>query len=294
MQPTMRTPAPLKKGDKIQIIAPCSPFKREAFEQGVALIKAAGFLPIFDEALFSEYHYLAGSDDRRVKELHHALSNDTRAIWVARGGYGATRLLPNIELEAIATANKWLIGFSDVTALHAAWQNAGLASLHAANVTTLGSWSEAARQELFAQLENTLDPKIIHGHALHNAGEVRGKLVGGNLLVLTSMVGTEFLPDFSNAIVFLEEINEKPYRIDRALTQLVQSGVFAGTLGFGIGQLTDCGELEEALWSIVATLAPLNVPMIGQLPFGHDPTARSVLLGADVILDSGSATLEFV
>lgn len=288
---------PLEPGDGIHIVAPSGALEdNQAFKDGIARIRQAGFTPHFSKGLFSRHRYLAGSDQRRKEELLAALEDaGSRAIWIARGGFGATRLLPGINEHVIRTAGKWLIGFSDATALHCKWQNAGWSSLHAANISNLGTWSQQAQEQIFACLTGSRAP-LLEGKAQMGRQAVCGKLLGGNLAVLTSLVGTGFLPMFCGCIVLLEEIGEKPYRIDRALTQLVHAGSFEGVLGFAIGQLTRCGDngdSDAALSAILDVLEPLGVPILSNLPVGHEPWAQVVHLGMEVVLDPLGKFLDY-
>ncbi|MBI5508129.1 MAG: LD-carboxypeptidase [Deltaproteobacteria bacterium] len=292
-------PPPLRAGAAIRIVAPSGAFDRTVFDAGVRLIEAAGFKPVFDDGLFARQRYLAGSDARRRRELVAALEDPgAEAIWTARGGYGATRLLPALGLDWIRRRPKWLIGFSDATALHAVWARAGLASVHGANVTTLAQWTAAAQAELVALLCGGAVPALT-GTTVHDGPTVRGPLLGGNLTVLAAMAGTDALPSFAGSVVLLEDIGERPYRLDRSLTQLVQAGAFAGVKGFAVGQLTDCVEPAgapdvgcSALEVVVEVLAPLGVPIVAELPVGHESSARPVVLGRDVALVPSAATLE--
>ena len=259
-----RVPDAVRAGDVVRVIAPCGAFDRERFETGLRLIERAGLVVRYDDAVFGRHRYLAGDDERRLGELRHALGEtDTRVLWVARGGYGATRLLPHLPVDAVRRAGKWLVGFSDVTALHMLWARAGLASLHGANVTTLSQWSEGARDELMSWLTQPA-PRLFKGRVKHRGELVSGRLLGGNLTVLAAMAGTGAMPSLRGAIVLLEDVGERPYRLDRVLTQLVQSGAFDGVAGVVIGQLTDCTEPNAdytALDVLTEVLAPLGVPV---------------------------------
>ena len=147
--------------------------------------------------------------------------------WVARGGYGATRLVDQIPVEKVADANKWLVGFSDVTALHALWARAGVQSIHGANITTLGDWGPDARAELYDLIQGSVVQEFT-GKALMGTGRQAGRVFGGNLAVLTALVGTGQLPDFTDSILVLEDIGERPYKLDRMLNQHRQAKTFAG------------------------------------------------------------------
>lgn len=288
-------PQPLAPGDRIRIVAPSGAFNRERFAEGVALLQEAGLEPCFDDGLFESSRYFAGDDSRRLRELEAALVDpNARAIWTARGGYGAARLLPRLSVTQVAEAGKWLVGFSDATALHGAWAQAGLGSVHGANVTTLGSWSEEARAQLFAWLFGQRVAGF-QGRVMQPGAQVHGPVLGGNLTVLASMAGTGALPSFDGALVLLEDVGERPYRLDRSLTQLLQAGVLADAVAFIIGQLTDCKGADEpdysALDVVADTLAPLAKPVVGEFPFGHEPSSWAIPFGAKGVLDGDSGQL---
>ncbi len=298
-------PRPLETGDVVRVVAPSGCFDREVFATGASLLESAGFRLRFDDGIFSRRGYLAGDDGRRLAELEQAVGDpEARAVWMARGGYGATRLLPSLAPAAVAASRRWLVGFSDATALHALWSRAGLCSVHGANVTTLASWSEAARTELFGLL-TAPGPREYAGAVVRPGRGARGPLWGGNLTVLAAMAGTRTLPAHAGAILFVEDVGEKPYRLDRAVTQLRQAGVLASVAAIVVGQLTDCvdgngppgaGEsalsaLEHprggptALGAIVSALDGLDVPVLAGLPLGHEASSRAILLGADARVD---------
>lgn len=294
----LQLPPPLRSGDRVRIVAPCGPFERQRFEAGVELIRRAGFVPVFDDGVFAAHRYLAGDDERRRAELEAAIEDpEARAIWVARGGYGATRLLPHLDPERVAVAPKWLVGFSDVTALHALWARAGIASLHGPNVTTIADWGEEARSRLWSCLAGDRG-FTLEGRCAAGGGVVEGVLLGGNLAVLAAMAGTGLLPSLDGAIVALEEVGERPYRLDRALHQLIHAGSFDGVVGFAVGQLSDCGEPPErgADWTardvVCEILAAVGVPVLADLPFGHEPSSWPLPFGVRARLDGDRGRLD--
>jgi muramoyltetrapeptide carboxypeptidase len=285
------TPPRLAPGDRVSIVAPSGPFARERFEAGIAAIRETGLEPVFDDRLFTSHRYLAGDDGRRRLELVAALQDQsTRAIWTARGGYGATRIAPELDPQRVRAAGKWLIGFSDATALHALWARAGLASVHGANVTTLADWSAEARAELFAILFAGRAP-LLAGDTAHGSAPVSGRLLGGNLTVLAAMAGTGQLPPSRGAVWLLEDVGERPYRLDRSLTQLRQAGALDGASGYVIGQLTGCtepGGVEveyDALDVVASELLQDGVPLLSGVQVGHEASSRAALLGSRVLLD---------
>jgi muramoyltetrapeptide carboxypeptidase len=290
-------PPCLAPGDRVSIVAPSGPFDRDRFDAGIATIRDAGLEPVFDEGLFASHRYLAGADERRLVELVAALEDETtRAIWTARGGYGATRLLPGLDPEKVRTFGKWLIGFSDATALHALWARAGLTSVHGANVTTMADWSAGARAELFAILFEGRAPAL-EGRGSQGDRAVSGPLLGGNLTVLAAMAGTGQLPSLKGAVVLLEDVGERPYRLDRGLTQLRQTGVLDGAAGYVIGQLSGCvepGDAQvgyDALEVVVGELLQDGVPILTGVEVGHESSSRPVLFGGRVELDPTAMTI---
>lgn len=288
-------PPTLQAGDVVRAIAPSGAFDRQRFDDGVKLIEAAGLNVRYDDGLFSRARYLAGDDERRTVELSHALADrEVKAIWCARGGYGATRIIHRAKVEALREAPKWLVGFSDATPLHALWARAGVMSVHGANIDVLARWSQGARDELFGSLMAPA-PRIFRGRTMRNGEIISGPITGGNLTVLAAMVGTGTLPAMRGAILFIEDVGERPYRLDRVLTQMIRGGALEGVVGVAIGQLTDCeepGASFTALDVIADILAPLRVPVIAELALGHEPeTSRAIVFGATATIDAAEGVL---
>lgn len=282
----------------IRVVAPCGTFARPSFARGIELLRQRGFQVEYDEVIFSQQRYLAGSDELRLADLKAALQQETtQGVWVVRGGFGSTRLLPGLELEWIRAHPKWLIGFSDVTALHARWNQCGVMSLHGANITTLADASPAHVESLLRYLAHQ-SPTPLNGTLTQEHGSVCGPLLGSNLSVLMALIGTPYVPDFSGAIVLLEDVSEAPYRLDRMLTQLQQTGVFKQAKGFAIGQFYKCissdPDLDNsnmAMDVVMEHLCSYRKPILAGLPIGHGPDAMPVVLGQQTVLDLAGKTL---
>ncbi len=288
-------PAVLEPRGAIHIVAPSGAFDKERFEAGISILQGAGFEPIFRQDIFARDGYLAGDDERRLSELEALLQDPgVGCIWAARGGYGATRLLQKMGTESLARHPKWLVGFSDITALHCRWQQQGVLSLHGANITTLAAWSESAREELFNLLRYQGDQAFRFTQFCGDGGVFTSPMRGGNLAVLSAMVGSGALPDFQGACLFLEDIGEKPYRLDRALTQLKQSGAMDGVKAIALGQFSDCGKEEELDFVLQKCLTDLGVPIIKGLPVGHEASSRPLLLGANYKIDLEQSLMTLV
>lgn len=301
------------------MVAPAGPLvDRGAFEAGLAVL-ARRYRPRFDEGLFTEARYLAGDDPRRLEELAGALADgDSRAVFAARGGYGTMRLLPwlwppgrpagrpeeagvpRLALRAERTAalvTRPVVGFSDITALHLACQAAGAVTVHGPVVTQLGRLPDEAADRLFALLENPWGPPPPLAGQGWVGGTVEGPLLGGNLSVLTRLLGTPYLPDLDGAILLLEDVGERPYRLDRMWTHLALAGVLDRVRGIALGDFTGCEEPGGA-YASVEVLRDLatdtGLPCVAGLPVGHGATNLAVPLGGRVRLDGSAGTLAFL
>jgi muramoyltetrapeptide carboxypeptidase len=289
-------PAPfLVPGGRVGIIAPSSPFDAEELKRGLSLLSSR-YSVSHAPSLFERQGYLAGSDARRLAELQSAIDDpDLDAIFAVRGGYGATRLLDALDVSALATRPKLLVGFSDITALHALWSQRGVGSVHGPMVAAVGRGGEAQLQRVIEAVEGRY-VRVFPGLRALAPGRAQGPLLGGNLAVLCSLLGTPFMPDLRGAVLLLEDIGERPYRIDRMLTSLRSSGVLGAVAGILLGAFTnaepgaDGRTCEEVL---VDRLASLGVPVLAGAPIGHIDDNTPVLLGTLVELDSDAGTARF-
>lgn len=296
MRTRFRLPPAVPQGARVRVVATSWAVDADRFEAGLASLRALGFEPLPPPNLTSRHGFLAGDDGARRAALEEALDDpDARVVWVAQGGYGATRLLGGLDPARVARAGKWLVGFSDATALHAVWQRAGLASIHGPNLTTLPRWSDAARAELAALLFEGRAPSLpcrpAAGSTTGHGGFIEGVVMGGNLSVLAAMIGTGCLPSFEDALLLLEDVDEATHRVDRMATQLRQSGVLAGVRAVLLGQFTKCqpshGDAASAEDVLVAIFAAEGIPVFCGLPVGHERSARTVLFGGGYTVRQG-------
>jgi muramoyltetrapeptide carboxypeptidase len=294
---TFQPPPALRPGDRVAVIAPASGFERGAFETGLSLLSAR-YRVEYGSGLFERARYLAGSDARRLAELTGALADpDIKAVFCARGGYGATRLLTRLDASGPAGAPKPFVGFSDVTALHLWLQAHGRASIHGPVVTQLGRLSPGAAERLFSLLEASAPAPALEGTDSYVGGTAEGPLLGGNLSVLSRMLGTPFMPPLDGAILLLEDQGERPYRLDRIWTHLHQAGVFARVRGIALGTFTACEEPDAPYTSadVLRELAAQSgVPCAAGFPIGHGDVNEPVALGIRVRLDAAAARLTFL
>ena len=285
------TPPPLRKGDRVAVVAPSGPFDRPSFEKGLAVL-ATRYQPVFTERIFEAHRYLAGADVARSLELASVLGDDSiRAVFAARGGFGAMHLLSALRLSS----PKHLVGFSDFTALHCAAQKHGWRSVHAPVLTQLGKQPPEVIERLFALLEGHAVAPLT-GLRTVGAGVAEGPLVGGNLSVLTRLIGTPWLPELRGAVLLLEDVGEKPYRLDRMWTHLQLAGLFVGVRAIVFGEFTGCDEKDAGYGSaevLDELAARLGIPCAAGFRIGHGEVNQPVMLGATARLDADERTLSF-
>lgn len=278
---------------RIAVVAPCGIYGEERFQAGLAMIRAAGYDPAPVGDLLQPHRYLAADDTIRAEHLIAALTApEWQAVWVARGGYGLTRLLDRLPWQTLRA--RPLLGFSDVTALHTALVQRGLGpAVHAPVVHSLRDTSPASLRWLWTLLAGGALPAIPGQTWVH--GEATGALVGGNLCLLAATCGTPNQLDTRGKILLLEEVGEPAYRVDRMLQQIKSAGLLDAIAGVALGTFTDCRAPADAGWSLDDVLrefvADLGVPVVAGLPIGHGPDNHAVVLGAPATLRDGALWL---
>jgi muramoyltetrapeptide carboxypeptidase len=289
-------PPALRRGDTIGLVAPAGAWPEEEFVRGVRIIGEHGFKVKIAPELAARQNYLAGSDRHRT-DLLHAMWRDpeVKAVVAVRGGYGSLRILPAIDYRLIAECPKILVGFSDITALHSAiGRETGLVTFHGPMVTTLGKIDSDSLSAFFATLtRGACDPIGNRSLEILRGGKASGRLAGGNLTTAVHLVATPYEVSWRDRIVFLEDIGEAPYRIDRLLTHLHLAGRFAGIRGLILGSFTNCGD-QELIWArAMEILADENFPIWADFPIGHGARNRIVPLNAEASMDSAAGQLTF-
>ena len=295
---------PLKPGSKIGLITPASPVKELAvIEAGVAALEGLGYQTVLGEAVRPIDDYLAGSDLERRTDLERFWWDDSiEAIWCLRGGYGSVRLLPQLYLGLIERNPKILIGFSDITGLELGlWKQTGLVSFHGPVLTVLKNEFSISQTLRMLAGETIGEPlpwpeNKFTDYLVFKEGKARGPLLGGNLALVSSLLGTRYFPDLEGAILFLEETEEPPYRIDRMLTQLLESGVLDSTAGIMIGRCNPIeGKTEEDLIKVFAErLSKVACPAAYGFPVGHIPEQWTLPQGVTAEVDLGKGELTLV
>lgn len=299
----LKKPAMLKKGDKIALISPAGPVAAEKFANAIGNMENLGLVPVYNEIARNTYGYFSATDEQRLTDLHSAFANpEVKAVWCLRGGYGCTRLLPYIDYGLIRKNAKVFIGYSDITALHHAFnQKCGFQTFHGP-VASSQLFSEYTLQQVKAmffegQTEFQAGP---HDQAEEKyrqeiktlfPGKAEGRLTGGNLTLLAALAGTHFAPTYKHKLVFIEEVGEKPYRIDRMLTQLHQASDIAKCNGIIFGTFYDCqAKTEENSFSLIEVLQDfvnqIKKPAIYGFPVGHVPDMVTLPMDAPAALDA--------
>ncbi len=311
MQPCLR-PDPLQPGDLLYVVAPSGALREgSALEQGLQIWRDRGYRLQLSPGYDQRWGYLAGTDQDRRTQLHLALKDpNCRGVLCLRGGYGGARLLedwqwpswPELSSGASPGAIQsnptapWLIGFSDITSLLWSLACEGVSGVHGPLLTTLSAEPDWSVQRLFDWVEGrAIEPLAGNPWVV---GQASGLLLPANLTVATHLLGTSAQPDLNNIILALEDVTEAPYRIDRMLTQWRMTGALAGVKGIAIGRFSQC-EPAANLPSFTVDevlrdrLSDLGIPVVANLPFGHDGTNAALPVGIPVSLDGDRGLLKF-
>lgn len=294
--PAGTVPPRLRPGDRVAVVSPSGPVPADRLAAGCRWLRGLGLDVVVGPHARDRTGFLAGTDADRAADLRDAWRDPgIAAVLCARGGYGAARLLDRLDWAALAAAPPTLLhGSSDITALHAAF------AAHLRVSTSFGPMVASLLAEPDAETDAAARAALLDGApwpAVRGTdalvpGRAAGVLTGGNLSLLASLAGTGHLPATRGAILLLEDVHESPYRIDRMLTQLRQAGVLDGVAGIALGGWTECGEPAEVRAVLDERLSGLGVPVLAGLPVGHGAPQHTVPLGARVVLDTGTGTLE--
>ena len=293
-----RIAKPLAPGARVALIAPAGPLQRdEELVRALVNARTFGWEPILGQNAHAKLGYLAGDDRARLEDVNRALQDPTiDALWCLRGGYGMIRILDGIDYHALETNPKPIVGYSDITAFHAAVQRkCWLVSYH--GPTAREAMTPFSRDSLERAVVAQTDScgKAANARTLAS-GKAEGRLAGGNLAVLASLCGTAYAPDLTDSILILEDVNEPVYRIDRMLQQLKLSGMLRGCKAIAFGECVKCPDdsggggrsLDEVLGE---TVRELRIPCMVGIPVGHIAEQWTIPLGAMAALDADACTL---
>jgi muramoyltetrapeptide carboxypeptidase len=311
----MIKPKRLQKDDVIGLVAPASFITQKQLEKSKKIVDELGFKPYHTDQIFARNGYLAGNDSDRAKDLMHMFENDeVKGILCIRGGYGVARILQYLDFDFIKKHPKPLIGYSDITVLlHALYNKSELICYHGPlGISEFTPYTFASFYNILISAEEEAIPVYTdilkdkstdfpsYNSYIIRGGTAEGELTGGNLSLLTSMIGTEYEIKSKEKILFLEEIGEEPYRIDRMLTQLLLSGILNKVNGIALGIFKDCQAknpdaktltLREVL---TERLYGLGIPVYYGLPIGHIPFNTTIPIGIQGTIDADAMTLTIV
>ena len=295
-------PRPLNKGDKISIVAPSGCLNPNALDSVVEVLTLWGLKVELAEHVYDVNNYFAGNDTHRLQDLQKAFDDSTfAAVLCARGGYGATRIIDDLNLSSFKNDPKWLIGYSDITALHLKLENAEIASIHGPMGT---SFADISGKTAIAALKNLLFNRVsvltsIEPGMKH--GSVTAPITGGNLSLIIDSLGTREEINTQNRILFIEEIGEKTYKVDRMFQQLRRAGKLDNLAGLIIGHFSEIDEGSTPFgesWKEVITSVtkPYDYPLSFGFNIGHEPENWPIVMGGQYRLTVGSdkSTLEWI
>lgn len=284
-------PQYLKKGDTVAVVATARKIDASTLQPGIKLLESWGLKVILGKTIGKEQNQLAGADWQRATDFQEMIDNPAvKAIWAAKGGYGTVRIVDRIDFSQFKKTPKWIIGFSDVTVLHSHINQLGFQSLHAIMAISVPSATTAAKESLRKALFGEKLSYAIPYHAFNKLGQAKGELVGGNLSVLYSIQGSDSEVELDNKILFLEDLDEYLYHIDRMMTNLKRNGSLKKLKGIIIGGMTSMNDNDvpwgkNALEIIQDSVKDLNIPVAYNFPAGHSKDNRTLILGRIVTFE---------
>ena len=297
-QNNLISPPFLQKGDTIAILAPAGilkPSRKAVIIQAKELAESWGLKVVLGKNIFNQNNHFAGTDAQRCQDFQDALDNkNIKAIWTARGGYGSVRILDKLDFTTFKKHPKWVIGYSDITAFHNHIHNLGFETIHAMMATSL----EEKPEEIFetiASFKNTLFGKQVfytipssnYNRDLNSKG-ITGQIVGGNLAILTSMLGSESQMKTAGKILFIEEIGEYKYSIDRMLQSLKRADYFTKVKAVIVGDMSlikkNSTKWGSTIEQLILDAIPKEIPVIFNFPAGHEPDNRALIFGRNITI----------
>jgi len=307
-------PPKLKEGDKLALITPGSYISNEEKQESIGNLQVLGFEVEYSDKLMLMNGYFSGSDKERAEDINEMFErDDIKGILCARGGYGCVRTLPHIDYDIIKENPKVLIGYSDVTALHyGIFKKTGLITFH--GPVGISNYSDFSKKYFKQVVMNPVEEieltssasgnnDNVYGLTTINSGTASGELVGGNLSIVVSLIGTDYDIDTKGKIIFLEEYVEEPYRVDRMLTQMIQAGKFDEAAGIALGVFRKCESKEEnpsfsnsfnLMEVLKDRLSDLKIPVAYGLFFGHVKDKFTIPFGIKAELDADNYKLKLL
>lgn len=281
----------LEKGDTVAIISPSGPIEGLFLDNASTILQSWGLQVIIGKNAALRSGVFAGTDDQRLQDFQEAINNpEIKAIFCSRGGYGAIRIVDSIDFSLFIQKQKWIIGFSDITVFHAKLSKLGVASIHGAMPKTFSTVSAESLESLKQMLFGTILPIEWNTTPFNKPGTCTGKLVGGNLSMLYSMRGLQLEFDYTDSILFIEDLNEYLYHIDRIMQNLKLSGILGSIKGLVVGTMSGMkngvdeygGSVESIILEVVKEY---SYPVCFNFPAGHESQNMAIIMGIDYSLE---------
>ncbi len=288
---SMITPPFLKKGDAIGLVAPARKISEQELNKAIAIIEKRGYKVVKGKYLFASENQFAGSDELRAADMQRMLENqEVKAIFAVRGGYGSVRIMDRIDFRPLLKKPKWLAGYSDFTVFHNQLINIGIQSLHATMPLNFADNTTEALDSLFETLGGKKPHYRFVSHPLNRKAKASGMLVGGNLSVLYSLMGSRSFPDTTGKILFLEDLDEYLYHIDRMMMALKRAGILKNLAGLIVGGMTKMNDNTIPFGKTAEEIIHENIeeygfPVAFGFTAGHQPDNRTLIMGAEAYLE---------
>jgi muramoyltetrapeptide carboxypeptidase len=298
----MIQPTPLIPGDLIYITAPAKITDPKTVLFAKEYLEKHGFNVLVSAHCFGNHHYFSGTEEERLSDLQFGIDHpDVRAILCARGGYGSIRILDRINWANVLLEPKWVIGFSDITVFHHRLQKLGIQSIHATMPISFQKNTDEALVTLLESITGKFTPYVLPPNKSNKIGKATGNLIGGNLSIVYSMLGTNDQYDFENSILFLEDVGEPYYQVERMIFALSKAGVFEKIKGLIIGGMTDLEDTVPPLGRsieeiILEQLQFSNMPVIFNFPSGHIDDNRALVFGkrTQICVNDNETTVSYL
>ena len=287
----MITPPYLQKGDTVAIVSTARKNTEDNLKPTIELLKSWGLEVKIGKTIGLDYYQLAGTDEQRAADFQEQMDNENiKAIWCVRGGYGTVRIIDKLDFTKFKQNPKWVIGFSDVTVLHSHLNNLGFQSIHTFMPVTTATATEEAKESLRKALVGESLEYQLDCDALNHLGKAQGELVGGNLSIIYSLLGSASAVDCTDKILFLEDLDEYLYHVDRMMMNLKRNGCLGSLKGIIVGGMTKMNDNEipwgmNALEIIEDSVKGLNIPIIYNFPAGHIKDNRALIFGKQISME---------
>ncbi|MDR0229130.1 MAG: LD-carboxypeptidase [Flavobacteriaceae bacterium] len=294
----MIIPAYLKKGDKVAIVCTARKFSKVEAQPAIELLESWGLIPVLGDTIDNDNFQLGGTDEERVSDFNKQLAdNSIKAIWCARGGYGTVRIIDHIDFNLLLANPKWIVGFSDVTVLHNHIHTLGVATIHGIMAFSVAKATEESKASLYKSLFGEVLSYSEPSCDSNKFGVAKGQIIGGNLSIIYSLLGSASAIDTKGKILFIEDLDEYLYHIDRMMYNLKRNGLLSNLAGLIVGGMTDMHDNAipfgyDATQIIQSITSEFNYPIVFDFPAGHGEMNKALTFGREVEVKVSEQSVE--